>query len=831
MDTHILVVLRSAQLRLRAWFRPMEEWASKQLPILRSACSKIAELATAAARQARHFANAGSTMVGEMLRELWRYMLSGLQELRELGKRLRSNRLDSVLMPGESPDEKAPSPRASRLLSGEDIAKAIESFERAINEAEGRARITWITLLSLMAYLFIYVTATTHKDILLNTGQKLPVLQIDMPLDAFYFFGPLLLVLVHFMAMTQVLFVKDTIGRYQQKVQELHLIQDEKLASWSRLSSGIFVRIPASPQRGELAFLQGLLEIVTLRLAPPLLLLCMQVVFLPYHSLAHTRWHRGLFLFDVALVFLVAGRGDYLVLSARSGASQLRRAAAGALWFGALIFSAPIVGFSLFAAQQREDYVWNVYGRCSEFMLGNDFNTLRADLKMLWRVRTALAPGEYDDSLLKYSTAPCPVAQFFQRSVPEFVNRANPPFSRDLLLLPEMQAYTDAEGTLKYRPFSLSLRQRDLQGAILVGVNFRNADLTGANLSEADLQGADLREVRLSCVDPDGRSGCASLQRARLDGAKLQKANLKRAHLEHATFWSADLSGADLTSAHMRGSGLRSAKMQGAELSGAELQGADLQRTKLQGANLSGAYLKGADLRWAEFQGANLRSIKLQGANLSFAQLQGADLRNSELQAADFYGTYLEGANFKSEGDGFNETDMEGAHLASAQLWRAFGDDRSHQGLDCRNILVRPWSKDEFVALKKLVTTIDDEDKRTEALKRIARLNPSQELPKDERDVPAFIEASRCSSYDPAKQDLALAQTLLKFACRSDPDSTYVAAALLHDAAGSFPAARFDGRPLQKEFLGGFLNSSQCKDARASVDRRIFDDAVKKVAN
>src|ERR1700682_5134327 len=46
---------------------------------------------------------------------------------------------------------------------------------------------------------------------------------------------------------------------------------------------------------------------------------------------------------------------------------------------------------------------------------------------------------------------------------------------------------------------SISLRARNLDGAVLIGANLRKADLTGASLRDANLSNADLRDAKLGC--------------------------------------------------------------------------------------------------------------------------------------------------------------------------------------------------------------------------------------------------------------------------------------------------------------------------------------------
>ena len=77
-----------------------------------------------------------------------------------------------------------------------DIERRLAPFEQAVNSAEARVRLVWFTLTSLTAYVFVAFLSTSHEDMLLQSRQKLPLLQIELPLDGFALIGPVLLLLV-----------------------------------------------------------------------------------------------------------------------------------------------------------------------------------------------------------------------------------------------------------------------------------------------------------------------------------------------------------------------------------------------------------------------------------------------------------------------------------------------------------------------------------------------------------------------------------------------------------------------------------------------------------
>ena len=106
----------------------------------------------------------------------------------------------------------------------------------------------------------------------------------------------------------------------------------------------------------------------------------------------------------------------------------------------------------------------------------------------------------------------------------------------------------------------LQLRNIDLSGANLAGINFKNADLRltkfiGANLAGANLQRADLSGANLQAAELRGANlSQTQLKRVNLTGAKLARANLQRANLHKA-----DLRGTDLSQCYLDGANLSDA--------------------------------------------------------------------------------------------------------------------------------------------------------------------------------------------------------------------------------------------------------------------------------
>ncbi|HRB29588.1 MAG TPA: pentapeptide repeat-containing protein [Nitrosomonas sp.] len=253
----------------------------------------------------------------------------------------------------------------------------------------------------------------------------------------------------------------------------------------------------------------------------------------------------------------------------------------------------------------------------------------------------------------------------------------------------KLKAELDGEGLnfkewWKKHGVGINLCERNLQGAILIGVDMRNAklcgtNLSGANLSSADLQRSDLFSANLQGVNLTN----ANLEGADLTNANLLKANLHLANLKNTSGLSssvsllgaslpfADLEGLNLSSAFLINTVLTNAILKKADLRGANLKDTNLINAVLQEANLSSADLQRSDLFSANLQGANLTNANLQGANLSSAQLQEANLSSAKLQGSDLFSANLQGANLTNanlQGANLTNANLQGANLINANL-------------------------------------------------------------------------------------------------------------------------------------------------------------------
>jgi uncharacterized protein YjbI with pentapeptide repeats len=349
-------------------------------------------------------------------------------------------------------------------------------------------------------------------------------------------------------------------------------------------------RFPANALIGAYAW-------TTVFLIPILLLLWCQAVFVPYHSVWVTWWHRVAICLDLLLVWI--------------------------LW--------PLVS--------RSAEEWRATETPTHKSALRDVITGCVSLVIVVLAFTALViPGEGLEKIGLRLGVAVPVGTPLG-GIECYVGRRIVPRQLDLparsLVTKELPADVLASrtrasfGEEPWRLYQgLDLMGRDLRFAILsrsklTKANLVGADLEGARLEDSALEGADLRWATLSE---------AVLTLARLDNANLEGAYLPRAILERAR-----LRGALLSRVVFRSGSLANADLRGAVLDRADLRAVDFSGADLEGANLNGALLDGA-----VFAGARLQYASLEGAHLD-----AADLREAVLWQTSFARTTMELADVR----------------------------------------------------------------------------------------------------------------------------------------------------------------------------------------
>ncbi|MEF2073951.1 pentapeptide repeat-containing protein [Consotaella aegiceratis] len=460
--------------------------------------------------------------------------------------------------------------------------------------------------------------------------------------------------------------------------------------------------------RPGIAWLIRAAALMTTVALPIVLLLFVQLSFLPYHDPMLTWFHRGCVVAGLSLIvgfwppIMTPAGFEGGIGGARlrdlwpkvrqqeagetgtnsdptplDSPSAGRTAGQGGAWTGLRILG------HVFAAGRRA--VLRLIRRFLPFLVWSGRETdreaigrLAAVAISLFAILIATYPGEWiDDNLARRladhvrlpnrSLALVPASEALFEGRVDLVRGGTQSWFANRLVLPDVDIVDETRDNFDTQAVSRSLRGRDFRNAIFMHGDFRKVDFTGADLSNAVLARGRFDNARFGCDSMDGAEAnyipglllsmhmsphllgltCTNLAHAIMPLAELREADLRGAQLFDAWLAGAELQEASLDWADLQGATVSLAFFQGASLYGAKLQGAFLKRAHLEASDLTGAVLHGAVLAETHLEGAKLHNAQLQGGDLARAQMQGADLSDVQLQGANLVAAEFRGVNLK----------------------------------------------------------------------------------------------------------------------------------------------------------------------------------------
>src|SRR5262245_51613428 len=180
------------------------------------------------------------------------------------------------------------------------------SLLEAVNRSSDSANTAWLIYLGLVSYLLITLAGIGHKELLLNSDITLPILQVRVELTRFFLFAPILLVLIHMGLIGQLVLLARKTLEFAASIRMLESTDQRTHPLRLELDNFFFVQAIAGPERSHIVgLLLKAMGWLTLVVMPVVLLLYVQLVFLPYHDVAITWVHRIVLLSDVALLVFV----------------------------------------------------------------------------------------------------------------------------------------------------------------------------------------------------------------------------------------------------------------------------------------------------------------------------------------------------------------------------------------------------------------------------------------------------------------------------------------------------------------------------------------------
>jgi uncharacterized protein YjbI with pentapeptide repeats len=775
-----------------------------------------------------------------------------------------------------------PPPKGPAPASFASKATDLQALRDAVVDAAGVGTGLWLSYLFALFYFAIAAGAVTHRDLLLENPVKLPFLNVELPLKAFFVLGPLVFLIIHAYVLLHFVLLAGKIGAFHKQLQAEISGDDRRAELRRQLPSNIFVQSLAGPRDvrgGLLGFLLKSILWISLIAGPIALLILFQLQFLPYHSAWITNWQRMALVIDLALLWILwppIARSEAKLLPL----SDLRRPKIQAWACLSVLPVLLVVTIATFPGEWLEEnlpsfrlvptawpklppesaYADNtrsqnqspkaaLTGQPPEtpvagptpFDTSNGIITTILALMKLGSLDELLAVSFPDYVPFKKavtaafaSTEPRSLHDLLVAGTINYVTDSPNSLWSNVLVLPDFKAgdRLNLDGDkIAIRSDALSLRGRDLQGAVFVRAHLENANFTGGILRDVTFWGADLSGAQFECdiieMEPARCTSLkrtvfdfASLQGASFDGAKLQDATFRGALIDGASFDYAQLHGANFdplpdppyptrlraasfVGAKLQGASFRAAQVQGANFKGAALQGSSFAAASLRDADLSGAGLQGADLAGAELRGANLKDAQLQGAFLAAASLRDADLSGTGLQGADLTGARLQGAALRRVF--VWRTNAPDQQQANGALIDAPESGARYLGLGCDLEFPEAcdWTEKTYKMLKAMIELdVPAGSPRGAALMRIAVLEKSPYIPaQPSAKAWANLASSKklLGSPKPLPYPQRLAQSLEEIGCAAEPP--YVVAAIGDQLGDRFDENSPEAAALAKAFL------------------------------
>ena len=349
-------------------------------------------------------------------------------------------------------------------------ATDLDALRTVVVDAAAVGGTLWITYLAALFYLLIAVGAVTHQNLFLESPVKLPFLNVDLPLLGFFWLGPCIFIILHAYVLLHFVMLTKKISAFDRELKAQIGIDTMRADLRGQLPSNIFVQFLAGPRElryGIVGTLLWLIALISLAIGPVLLLMFFELQFLPYHN----QW--------ITWIQRLAVGADLVLL--------------WCLWPSIALLDALPVGTEAASIDPMpRSQRWTrtiLYGL-----------TIVSALLML---TIGTFPGEYLDTWLRPSEgqpAWKPLAWLRTPLVegePNAVTRRPDSLWSNRLVLSGFDVVDhtklDTDDKIAAQPVTVSLRGRDLRGAVLIGAGLRKVDLLGADLTNAKLDYADLR--------------------------------------------------------------------------------------------------------------------------------------------------------------------------------------------------------------------------------------------------------------------------------------------------------------------------------------------------
>ena len=118
----------------------------------------------------------------------------------------------------------------------------------AVDQAAAVSGALWLSYIFVFLYLAIAAGAVTHKDLFFENPVKLPFLNVELPLIAFFVLGPALFLIVHWYTLLHFALLAGKVGAFHTELEAQIHYPETRARLRRQLPSNIFVQFLAGPR-------------------------------------------------------------------------------------------------------------------------------------------------------------------------------------------------------------------------------------------------------------------------------------------------------------------------------------------------------------------------------------------------------------------------------------------------------------------------------------------------------------------------------------------------------------------------------------------------------
>src|SRR6185312_857152 len=209
--------------------------------------------------------------------------------------------------PPASTEMSSPSlPEPARMAKSPKVSEEAKGFLDEANGASDPAWSAWLAFLVLLTYVAVTLASVSHKNLLLNSPVRLPIINADIPLVGFFQYAPALLLLVYLSLLVQHVILARKYRKFTDAIAPYEMETGTEHPTRDRVHSYVFSQILAGPKPNRITkFMMMLIVYVTFSILPIATLLYFQIKFLPYHEVSITYWHRIAVILGFAMLILL----------------------------------------------------------------------------------------------------------------------------------------------------------------------------------------------------------------------------------------------------------------------------------------------------------------------------------------------------------------------------------------------------------------------------------------------------------------------------------------------------------------------------------------------